>query len=51
MVGPHVSAAAADAAVAALCDENPCVKDIFDAAEDNLTAELGSPTWNNDPER
>ncbi|RVX17765.1 SWI/SNF complex subunit SWI3A [Vitis vinifera] len=43
MVGPHISAAAADAAVAALCDENPCVKDIFDGAEDNVTEELGSP--------
>lgn len=51
MVGPHISAAAADAAVAALCDENPCVKDIFDSAEDNGTDELGTPSPNIDPER
>ncbi|RVW52561.1 SWI/SNF complex subunit SWI3A [Vitis vinifera] len=51
MVGPHISAAAADAAVAALCDENPCVKDIFDGAEDNVTEELGSPIRNNELER
>lgn len=49
MVGAHVSAAAADAAVAALCLENPCVKDIFDAAEDNVTDELDS-NWNSVPE-
>ncbi|KAJ9676581.1 hypothetical protein PVL29_021879 [Vitis rotundifolia] len=51
MVGPHISAAAAESAVAALCDENPCVKDIFDGSEDNVTDELGSPIRNNELER
>ncbi|KAL2347065.1 hypothetical protein Fmac_001065 [Flemingia macrophylla] len=34
VVDPHITAAAADAAVSALCDENLCPRDIFDVEED-----------------
>ncbi|KAF7834021.1 SWI/SNF complex subunit SWI3A [Senna tora] len=34
MVDPHITAAAADAAVTALCDENLCPREIFDVEED-----------------
>ncbi|ESW09501.1 hypothetical protein PHAVU_009G132800 [Phaseolus vulgaris] len=35
VVDPHITAAAADAAVSALCDENLCPRDIFDVEEDS----------------
>ncbi|WVZ18476.1 hypothetical protein V8G54_005798 [Vigna mungo] len=35
VVDPHITAAAADAAVSALCDENLCPREIFDAEEDS----------------
>lgn len=34
VVDPHITAAAADAAVSALCDENLCSREIFDVEED-----------------
>lgn len=33
MIGPHVAASAAEAAVTALCDENEIPKEIFDSEE------------------
>lgn len=38
MVDPHITAAAADAAISALCDENLLPRDIFDAEEDNASS-------------
>ncbi|CAM8922091.1 unnamed protein product [Rhodiola kirilowii] len=35
MVSPHITAAAAEAAVAALCDENPDLKEVFDTDEED----------------
>ncbi|KAJ1417884.1 Winged helix-like DNA-binding domain superfamily [Sesbania bispinosa] len=34
VVDPHITAAAADAAITALCDENLCPREIFDVEED-----------------
>ncbi|KAK7411064.1 hypothetical protein VNO78_02432 [Psophocarpus tetragonolobus] len=34
VVDPHITAAAADAAVSALCDENLCPREIFDVEDD-----------------
>lgn len=34
MVDPHITAAAADAATTALCDENLCPRELFDVEED-----------------
>ncbi|KAF8390681.1 hypothetical protein HHK36_025208 [Tetracentron sinense] len=51
MVGPHIAAAAAEAAITALYDENPCAREMFEGKEDNVTNEFGSPTLNNEPER
>lgn len=51
MVGPHVTAAAAEAAVAALCNESSCPREIFDGDEDYLANGLLSPTMVSDPER
>lgn len=36
MAGPHVTAAAAEAAVTALCDESSFPREIFDGDEDYL---------------
>ncbi|CAJ1974338.1 unnamed protein product [Sphenostylis stenocarpa] len=38
VVDPHITAAAADAAVSALCDENLCPREIFDFEEDSARA-------------
>nr|XP_027190408.1 SWI/SNF complex subunit SWI3A isoform X2 [Cicer arietinum] len=35
VIDPHITAAAADAAITALCDENSFPRDIFDVEEDN----------------
>ncbi|KAH9705488.1 SWI/SNF complex subunit SWI3A [Citrus sinensis] len=51
MVGPHVTAAAAEAAVAALCNESSYPREIFDGDEDYLANGLLSPTMVSDPER
>ncbi|KOM41483.1 hypothetical protein LR48_Vigan04g168100 [Vigna angularis] len=37
VVDPHITAAAADAAVSALCDENLCPREIFDVEEDSAS--------------
>lgn len=50
MVGPRITAAAADAAVTALCDENSFPREIFDV-EDYVSNGLGSPTTSYEPER
>lgn len=39
VVDPHITAAAADAAVAALCDENLCPREIFDVEEDYASSQ------------
>lgn len=36
-MGPNVAAAAAEAAISALCDENPNAKEILDAIEVGMT--------------
>jgi len=38
VVDPHITAAAAGAAITALCDENSLPRDIFDVEEDNASA-------------
>ncbi|XP_058786373.1 SWI/SNF complex subunit SWI3A [Vicia villosa] len=38
VVDPHITAAAADAAISALCDENLLPRDIFDIEEDNASS-------------
>ncbi|KAK2391416.1 SWI/SNF complex subunit SWI3A [Trifolium repens] len=38
VVDPHITAAAADAAITALCDENLFPRDIFDVEEDNASS-------------
>ncbi|XP_077227778.1 SWITCH/sucrose nonfermenting 3A [Tasmannia lanceolata] len=51
VAGPHIAAAAAEAAVAALCNENPCARKIFDAEEDNITCDFGYRTLDKESER
>ena len=50
MVGPHITASAAEAAVTALCDECQCPREIFDG-DVNEGEELGSSPQNNKKER
>ncbi|GAV81606.1 Myb_DNA-binding domain-containing protein/SWIRM domain-containing protein [Cephalotus follicularis] len=51
MVGPHVTAAAAEAAVTALCDESSCPREIFDGEEDYETYGLQSPALFHETDR
>lgn len=51
MVDPEVTAAAADAAVAAVCYETSCPREIFDGEEDLLTNGLLSSNVHSEPER
>lgn len=51
IVGPHVAVAAAKAAVASLCNENPCARKFYQAEADNITHDLGFPTSNNETSR
>ncbi|KAK6250290.1 SANT/Myb domain - like 10 [Theobroma cacao] len=51
MVGPQITAAAAEAAVAVLAEEMACPREIFDGDEINLTNGLPSPTSIGQPER
>lgn len=44
MVSPHITAAAAEAAVTSLCEENSCPREIFDGEDDCVTNGLLSPT-------
>lgn len=49
MVGPHITAAAAEAAVTELCYENRCTREILD--EENLLEETGSSPQSSDQDR
>ena len=51
MVGPQITAAAAEAAVTALCDENSLPRETFDVEEDSVSNGLCSPTTSYEPER
>ncbi|KAL6011666.1 hypothetical protein ACLOJK_002114 [Asimina triloba] len=50
-VGPHIAAAAASAAVTTLCNENPFIREIFEAEEDGITEDFGCATMNAEPLR
>ncbi|KAI3759512.1 hypothetical protein L6452_07394 [Arctium lappa] len=49
VVGPQVAAAAAEAAITALCDENQIPKEIFDSEENGNELQLSTQT--NEPDR
>lgn len=51
MVGPHITAAAAEAAVNALCEETSCPREIFNGEDDCVTNGLQSPAINCETER
>ncbi|KAG7954208.1 hypothetical protein I3843_11G004400 [Carya illinoinensis] len=51
MVGSQITAAAAEAAVTALCDENSFPREIFDVEEDHISNGLSSPTASYEAER
>ncbi|KAF3437549.1 hypothetical protein FNV43_RR20304 [Rhamnella rubrinervis] len=51
VVSPHITAAAAEAAVASLCEENSCPREIFDGEDDYVTNGLLSPTENCETKR
>lgn len=51
MVGPDITAAAAEAAVAAICDETTCPREMFNSEEDFETNGLWSPIFQSKPER
>ena len=51
MVGPDIIAAAAEAAVAALCDETACPREIFDGEEDFPSNGFSSPSSHSKSER
>lgn len=44
--GPHVATAAADAAIRALCQENPCTRLAFEANGDKMVKPVSSPHEN-----
>ncbi|KAH7528191.1 hypothetical protein FEM48_Zijuj05G0046200 [Ziziphus jujuba var. spinosa] len=44
MVGPHITAAAAEATIASLCEENSLSREIFDGEDECVTNGLLSPT-------
>ncbi|XP_054813024.1 SWI/SNF complex subunit SWI3A isoform X3 [Prosopis cineraria] len=46
VVDPHITAAAADAAIMALCDENMCPREMFDVDEDYASSQSGLNTLN-----
>ncbi|XP_042496432.1 SWI/SNF complex subunit SWI3A [Macadamia integrifolia] len=50
MVGPHVTAAAAEATVRALCNENQHAREIFEGIEDKVSNQFGFPNSNNKEE-
>ncbi|KAM0004557.1 putative transcription factor MYB/SANT family [Helianthus debilis subsp. tardiflorus] len=45
MVGPHVTASAAEAAIIAICDENEIPKEIFDSEENGNELSLSAKTF------
>ncbi|KAH6831567.1 hypothetical protein C2S53_018983 [Perilla frutescens var. hirtella] len=47
MLGPHVTASAADAAVTSLCYENQCSKELFDDDDGNYVDSNASPEVSN----
>ncbi|XP_073101698.1 SWI/SNF complex subunit SWI3A homolog isoform X3 [Elaeis guineensis] len=49
VAGPHVAAAAAEAAVTALCNENPCAEKVFIIVDDEARRKLKSFPTNNEP--
>ncbi|KAI5562988.1 hypothetical protein BDE02_15G087000 [Populus trichocarpa] len=51
MVGPDITAAAAEAAVAALCDETACPREIFDGEEDFPSNGFSSPSFHSKSKR
>ncbi|XP_050375830.1 SWI/SNF complex subunit SWI3A isoform X2 [Argentina anserina] len=51
LVGPYITAAAAEAAVTALCEETTCSKEIFNAEDNCVTNGLQSPAINCETER
>lgn len=51
VAGPHVAAAAAEAAVTALCNENPWAGKVFNIDEDEARKRLKSFPTNNEPKR
>ncbi|PQQ17221.1 SWI/SNF complex subunit SWI3A [Prunus yedoensis var. nudiflora] len=51
MVGPHITSAAAEAAVNALCEETSCSREIFNADDDSIPNGLWSPAKNCETER
>lgn len=51
MVGPEITAAAAEAAVTALCDENSLPRETFDVDEDYISNGICSPTTSFEQER
>ena len=51
VAGPHVAAAAAEAAVTALCNENPCAEKVFIIVDDEARRKLKSFPTNNEPKR
>lgn len=51
IVGPHVAAAAAEAAVATLCKENPFTREFFEDGEDDAAYNLGFDTMNDESSR
>ncbi|KAG8638637.1 hypothetical protein MANES_14G048701v8 [Manihot esculenta] len=51
ITGPDIEAVAAEAAVAALCDETSCPREIFDGKCDFPTNGSWSPTVHSEPER
>lgn len=48
MLGPHVTASAADAAVTSLCYENQCSREIFDDDDGNYVDSKASPETSNE---
>ncbi|KAG1331421.1 SWI/SNF complex subunit SWI3A [Cocos nucifera] len=49
VVGPHVAAAAAEAAVTTLCNEKPCARKVFNIDEDEARKKLKSFPTKNEP--
>ncbi|OVA09601.1 SANT/Myb domain [Macleaya cordata] len=50
-MGPRISAAAAEAAIAAICDENPYARVMFEGEDNSVTDLSPSPTLKNELER
>lgn len=44
VAGPHIASAAAEAAVTALCHENPCAQSAFEIDENKFANKFGLST-------